>query len=408
MSIRSYKFRIYPTQEQKVLLAKTFGSVRYIYNKTLAIKTEVYQANKKSISVYELDKNIKIWKKEEETIWLKEVNSQALQSSLRNLDSAFTKFFQKECDYPRQKKKKSLQSFTNPQRTKVDFESGKVFIPKFLEGIKTIFHRQFEGQIKSSTVSRVSSGKYFISINVETGVEEVPIIPAKIESTIGIDLGIKTYATLSDGKKFENPKILKKKIKKLKRLSRQYSKKKKGSNNKEKLRIKRAKQHENVANTRKDFLHKLSRELVDNQDYQSFAIEDLAVANMLKNRKLSQAITDCSWGTFRQFLTYKANRAGKEVRVIGRFDPSSKMCSCGKINYDLKLKDREWSCSCGLKHDRDILAANNIRNFAFIQQNTQNDQVRPERPKHSRKRKTLLEIPVTKSLKEEIINYNLR
>lgn len=401
MKFRSYKFRIYPTQKQKVLLAKTFGCTRFIYNKMLELKTETFQKEKKSLSVYTLDKKITSLKQEDETKWLKDVNSQALQSSLRNLDAAFTRFFKKESGYPQKKKKKGRQSFQNPQQTRVNFDLGKVFIPKFSEGIKTIFHRKFEGRVKSSTVSLTPTGKYYISINVEEAGDEVEIQPAKIESTIGIDLGVKTYITLSDGKKFKNPKLLKRKIKKLKSLHRRHSKKKKGSHNREKARVLLSKQYEKVTNSRKDFLHKLSRKLVDNQDYQSFAIENLAVSSMVKNRKLSQAIQDCSWRTFIQFLTYKANRAGKEVRVIGRFEPSSKMCSCGKINEELTLKDREWTCSCGAFHDRDVLAANNIRKFSFLKQDTRNDQVRPGRPKLSRKRKKLLETPVTESMKEE-------
>ncbi len=404
LKIRSYKFRIYPTETQKVLLAKTFGSVRYIYNRMLAIKSELYKTEKKNISVYALDKQISLLKQAQETQWLKEVNSQSLQSSLRNLDSAYTRFFRQKKGFPKFKSKFGLQSFQNPQNTKVDFIAGKLIIQKFTEGIKTVFHRQFEGKVKTSTISKTKTGKYFVSIVVEECMEEIPIQPVKVETCIGIDLGIKTYATLSNGQKFENPKFLAKKLKRLKRLSRQHSKKKKGSKNREKSRKKLARQHERVADSRKDFIHKITSKLVENQDYQSFAIEDLGVQNMQQkgDRSLSRVIGDCSWGTFRQFLTYKAQRAGKEVRVIGRFEPSSKMCSCGKINQELSLKDREWTCACGATHDRDILAANNIRDFAFCEQNTRNDQVRPERPKRSRKRKTLLEIPVRGSTKEEI------
>lgn len=402
MKLRSYKFRIYPTEGQKELLAKTFGSVRFIYNRMLAIKSETYKTEKKTISVYALDKQISLLKQADETQWLKEVNSQALQSSLRNLDQAYTRFFREKKGFPTFKSKFDKQSFQNPQSTRVDFEAGKLFIPKFGEGIKAVFHRRFEGTIKTSTISKSKSGKYFVSINVETRGDEIPVIPAEINSCVGIDLGIKTYATLSDGQKFENPKFLTKKLKRLKRMNRRHSKKKKGSKNREKSRQRLARQHERVADSRKDFIHKLTSKLVENQDHQSFAIEDLSVQNMVKNRKLACAISDCAWGTFREILTYKAQRAGKEVKVIGRFEPSSKMCSCGKINQDLKLKDREWTCcACGTTHDRDVLAANNIRDFAFCEQNTRNDQVRPERPKHSRKRKTPVETSVRKSLKQE-------
>ena len=404
MKIRSYKFRIYPTQTQKVLLAKTFGSVRFVYNRILAIKEAAYEKDKKSLSISKLDSEIKILKTKEETKWLREVNSQSLQSSLRNLDAAYTGFFRKTNGFPKFKSKFDNQRFQNPQRTSVNFEEGKVFIPKFTEGIKTVFHRYFEGKIKTSTVSRSRTGKYFISFVVEGGGEEPPIQSPKIESCIGIDLGVKTYATLSSGEKFENPKFLKNKLKRLKRLSRQHSKKKKGSKNREKSRQKLARQHERVSNTREDFIHKLTSSLVENQDYQSFAIEDLSVTDMIKNgtKRLSQAIGDCAWRTFRELLTYKAQRAGKSVLVIGRFEPSSKLCTCGQINQELSLKDRNWVCSCGATHDRDLLAAKNIRDFAFSRETTKNDCVRPERPKLLRKKKTPVEIPVTGSLKQEV------
>lgn len=403
MKVRSYKYRIYPTETQKILLAKTFGSVRFIYNRMLAIKSEAYKVEKKNISVYTLDKEISILKQTEETKWLSEVNSQSLQGSLRNLDMAYTKFFKEKRGFPKFKSKFGNQSFQNPQQTKVDFDAGKLFIPKFREGIKTVFHRQFTGRIKTSIVTKTKTGKYFVSITVEEDGDEIPIQSAQIETCIGIDLGIKTYATLSNGEKFENPRFLQKKLKRLKRLQRQHSKKKKDSKNREKARQKLAKAHEGVVNSRKDFIHQTTSKLVKNQDYQSFAIEDLNVAGMVMNSRFSRAISDCAWGMFRETLTYKAQRAGKEVRVIGRFEPSSKMCSCGKINQNLKIKDREWTCcSCGVTHDRDILAANNIRDFAFCKQDTTNDQVRPEQPKRSRKRKKLLEIPVWGSSKEEV------
>ena len=389
-------------------MGKTFGSVRFIYNKMLAMKTEAYKAEKKSLSIFKLSAEISALKAAEETKWLSEVNSQSLQSSLRNLDMAYTRFFREEKGFPKFKSKFGDQSFQNPQLTNVDFNAGKLFIPKFREGIKTVFHRKFEGKIKTSTVSKSKTGKYFVSIVVEESGEELPIQSSIIESCVGIDLGVKTYATLSNGEKFENPKFLAKKLKRLKRLSRQHSKKKKGSKNQEKSRQKLARQHERVADSRKDFIHKITSKLVENQDYQSFAIEDLAVQNMKQkgNKSLSRAIGDCAWGAFREFLTYKALRAGKEVRVIGRFEPSSKMCSCGKINQELKLKDRKWTCcACGATHDRDVLAANNIRDFAFFEQNTRNDQVRLEKSEHSRKRKTLLEIPITESMKEETKSF---
>ncbi len=374
MIFKSYKFRLYPTKEQEILLSKTFGCVRFIYNWGLALKSKYYQENKKGISIFEIDKKIVELKNSEETKWLKEVNSQSLQQSLKHLDSAFTKFFKEKKGYPKFKSKYDKQSFCNPQNTEIDFENNLIWIPKFKKSIKCIFHRQFEGKVKSSTVSKSKSGKYFISILVEVNEELSNKQEPQENLTLGIDLGIKTYATFSNGIKIENPKHLKKKIKKLKRIQKQHSRKKKNSKNREKSRIKLVKIYEKVTNSRQDFLHKLTSSIIKNQDYTSFAIEDLNISGMIKNHKLAQHIQDCAWGTFRQFLEYKASWGGKNVLVVGRFEPSSKMCSCGWMNKELKLKDRFWICnSCGITHDRDILASNNIKRFAFCKQDTKKD-----------------------------------
>jgi len=369
--LRAYKYRIYPTKEQEVLLAKTFGCVRYVFNKALKIKTSIYETEKKGISVFDITNQMVEWKEQEETKWLKEVNSQALQMSLRNLDMAFTKFFREKKGYPKFKNKYDKQSFTNPQSTKLDLEKSLVFIPKFKKGIKIVCHRKFDGKIKSSTVSKTPTGKYFISILVEEDIN-LPQLPVKDENKcIGIDLGIKDFAVLSDGTKIENPKFLKKNLKKLARAQRKLSKKKKGSKNREKQKKKVARIHENVTNCRKDFLHKTTSSLAKNQSYTSIAIEDLDIKEMIKNRKLSRSISDVGWGYFKQFLTYKCAWYGKNLITIGRFEPSSRLCECGYYNHNLTLKDRVWACpECNKTHDRDVLAANNIKKFAFREQNT--------------------------------------
>ena len=379
--LKAFKYRMYPTDDQKVLLAKTFGCVRVVYNKSLELKTALYQTEKKGISTFELINRMAKWKQEPEYEWLKGVNSQALQGSIQNLDVAFTNFFRKTAKFPNFKSKSNHQSFRNAQNTTVDWENGTVRIPKFKPGIKTVLHRKFEGEIRNSTVSRDKSGRYFISILVEDGLE-APYLPEPCEeTTLGIDLGLKHFAVFSDETKIENPRFMKKGLKSLAKCQRRHSRKKKGSNNRAKARRKLAKAHAKVADQRKDFLHKITSDIVKNQDYTGVAVEDLAVKDMMKRkpedkkgrrkqRDLSRSISDVGWGMFREMLKYKYEWNGKNFHVIGRFDPSSRLCPCGFYNHKLELEDRRWSCpSCGTDHDRDILAANNIKRFAFREQN---------------------------------------
>lgn len=380
MEYKAYKYRIYPTKEQEILLAKTFGCARFVYNRGLAMKMALYQDEKKGISVFNLMKEMAKWKDREETAWLKEVNSQVLQASLVNLDRAYTNFFRKRAAFPKFKSKfDSNQSFCNPQSTLVEWEENRIYIPKFKDGIKAVLHRKFEGKIKSSTISKTPSGKYFISILVETDTESPKPKKPRENKTLGIDLGIKDFATFSDGTVINNPRHFRKKQKALKRAQRKLSRKKKGSKNRDKQRKKVAVLHEKVTNARKDFLHKVTHSIVENQGFSSIAIEDLNVAEMLrtgKKNKLSRSISDAGWGMFRQFLTYKCEREGKNLLVIGRFDPSSKLCTCGHLNNNLSLKEREWECpSCHTHHRRDELAAQNIKRFAFCTQNTRKDSV---------------------------------
>lgn len=380
MKLSAFKYRLYPTHAQKVLLDKTMGCCRFVYNRALAKKIALYQTEKKTLSMFTLSKELPELKKTTETEWLSEVNAQALQQSLRHLDAAYTRFFREKKGFPKFKSKGNRESFSNPQKTVVDFKSGKISFPKFGEGIPAVLHRKFVGKVKTSTVSRTPTGKYFISVLVELeGDHPIPNEPTE-EKTLGIDLGIKTYATLSDGTKIENPKFLAKKLKYLRRQQRRLSRKVKGSANRGKQRQRVAVLHEKVTNTRNDFLHKLTHTLVENQDHESFAVEDLSVQKLQKG-KLARHIGDAAWGTFRTMLEYKAIRKGKTVLVIGRFEPSSRLCTCGVINRSLKLSDREWTCdSCGAKHDRDVLAANNIRRLAFCKQDTSKPSVGRDTP----------------------------
>lgn len=370
MKYRAYKYRLYPNEEQKVLIAKHLGSCRFIYNYALDKKVRAYQTDKTNLSRFDIQADLPNMKKSEEYCWLKEVNSLSLQASLANLDSAYTKFFREHKGFPRFKSKKdSKQSFSIPQNTKVDFENGRVFIPKFKNGIKAKLHRSFEGIVKSSTISRTATDKYFISILVEVNEPDVPMKPICENKAVGIDLGIKTFAVLSDGTEIPNPKYLKQSLDKVKKLQRSLSHKTKGSKNRDKARRKLALVHEQVTNRRNDFLHKVTSYLVRN--YDAICLEDLNVKGMVKNHHLAQALEDIAIGAFNTLLEYKAKERGVNILRIGRFEPSSKMCTCGYINHNLKLAMREWICpECGLIHDRDLLAANNIKRFAFRNINT--------------------------------------
>lgn len=353
--LKAFKYRIYPNKAQAELINKHIGSARFVYNLALECKQMAWAGNRVNLSCFDLVKQLPALKTE--CVWLKEINSQSLQQSIVNLDTAFTKFFKGQTDFPNFKKKKSRQSFNVPQN--VIIEGGKIIIPKFKKGINIILHREIKGEIRQATISRTPTGKYFASILVDNK-KELPNKKAiKEKTSVGIDLGIKTFLVSSDGKEFDNPKFLKKSLSRLKYVQRKYSKKK---GKRTKYRLQRI--HEIIANQRKDFLHKTSIELINNHD--TICIEDLNIKGMVKNSKLSQSITDVSWGEFVRQLEYKAEWYGKNIIRIGRFEPSSKTCSCcGSINKELTLQDREWTCVCGKVLNRDKNAAINIKNFAL-------------------------------------------
>lgn len=363
---KAYKYRIFPNQEQVELLEKHFGSVRWIFNWGLEKKIKAYQKDKKRLTCFDLINELTKLKKEKDFEWLNEVNSQSLQASLRNLDNAFTNFFRKQNKFPNFKSKKhNKNSFQIPQYLKL---SDKLNIPK-IKGIKIKQHRKLEGKIKTATISKTTTGKYYISILIEQNKNLPKKDKVKDRTTIGIDLGIKTFATMSDSRKIDNPKHLKKSERKLKRQQRWLSRKVKGSKNRNKQRTKVALLHEKITNQRSDFLHKISHQLTNEKQIGSIAIEDLNVKGMVKNHCLAKVISDVAWSEFRRQLVYKCDWYGKNLLIIGRFEASSKTCSCGVVNQCLKLSDREWTCKeCGTKHDRDILAANNIKKFALIPQ----------------------------------------
>lgn len=330
------------------------------------MKAAAWIERKENLSRFNLSSHLPSWKNDSATEWLKEVNSQSLQAALANLDAAYVKFFRLKKGFPKFKSKRHRQSFQVPQRGKVGADWIK--IPK-VGKIRAIISRATVGTIKTITISRTPTGKYFAAVLCDDGSELPAKLPITEVSTIGIDLGIKDFAVLSTGERIANPGHLKKSLKALRRRCRILSRRKNGGKNRDKARQKVARTHEKVANQRKDFLHKVTTRLVRDNQTNTFAIEDLAVSNMMQNRRFARSISDVGWGEFRRQLEYKADKAGKNVLVIGRFEPSSKSCSCGIVNKELKLKDRVWSCSCGLTHDRDLLAANNIKSFALHPQN---------------------------------------
>ena len=354
--LKAFKYRLSPTIEQSTLLNKHIGASRFVYNLALECKQMAWAGNKVNLSCFTLHSQLKDLKTECE--WLKEINSQSLQQSITNLDKAYTAFFKGQNNFPKFKKKSNGGSFNIPQN--VFLENGKLIIPKFKKGIDIILHRPIKGVIRQATISKTPTGKYFVSILCETGETIKPKTKIKESTTVGIDLGIKTYIVSSNEQEFDNPKFLRKAQGKLKYVQSKYSKYK-GKRTKQKLAI----LHEKVANQRKDFLHKTSSELINNHD--SIAIEDLAVSNMLKNNKLAQSISDAGWSTFVTMLKYKAEWYGKNILKIGRFEPSSKLhANCGYINKDLSLSDREWVCiKCGEVVSRDVNAAINIKSFAL-------------------------------------------
>lgn len=354
--LKAFRYRLYPTPEQSVLLNKHIGSSRFVYNLALETKQMAWAGNRVNLNCFDLIKQLPDLKKECE--WLKEINSQSLQQPIRNLDNAFTRFFKGQGNFPKFKKKSNGGSFNIPQN--VSLENGKLIIPKFKKGIDITLHRPIKGEIRQATISKTPTGKYFVSILCETGETIKPKATIEENTSVGIDLGIKTFLVTSDGECFDNPKFLRSTLSKLKYTQRKFSKNK-GKRTKHKL----AKLHEKVANQRKDFLHKTSSKLIS--DNQTICIEDLNIKGMLANHKLALSISDCGWSMFVEMLEYKAEWYGKNILKIGRFEPSSKLhANCGYINKDLKLSDREWVCpKCREVVSRDVNASINIKNFAL-------------------------------------------
>lgn len=358
----TYRYRLYPTQSQSVLLDKHFGCVRFVYNYFLDKVMEYYRTNKEAINQKKVKGYLNFYDNlhelpslKEREPWLKEVNSQALVAALKHLDAAYVSFFNKKTKFPAFKLKNDKQTFCIPQYAKI--VGNRLYIPKFREGIKCKQHRLLEGnRIVTATVIKTKTNKYYVSITVEKSIK----LLVKNKNDVGIDLGIKNLAVTSNGEVFDNKHFHKKVESKLKYLQRQASKKVKGSKNFTKAYQKVLKQYEYITNCRKDYLHKISTQLI--RENQTIYIEDLNTSGLLKNKRLYASIKEMAWKSFISMLEYKAKWYGRDLIKIDRFYPSSKTCNhCGYIKQDLTLKDRVWICPrCGKEIDRDYNAAKNI------------------------------------------------
>lgn len=374
--LRAYKYRLYPTPTQEVLLSKTFGCVRWVYNWALAEKNGRYVEAGVGVSVYELQSHLPELKAREDTVWLSEVPAAALQYALHNLDAAYTRFFKGLASFPSFKARGHHDSFQLPQKTTVDFGTQRISLIGFREGIKGCFNRRFEGKVKTTTISRTPTGKVYASVLVDNGVVEPTPPPATEDCALGLDFGLKDLVVASDGQRFANPKTLKRYLRRLQIRQKRMTRKVKGSANRTKARLKVALTHEHIAFIRNDNLHKISSHLVRENQATTLCIEDLSVTSMVtdssRGRAMNRSIMDAGWRELRRQLEYKCRWHGKNLRVIGRWEASSKTCSCcGHINRGLTLDQRTWDCPpCGETHDRDVNAARNIKRMAFCEQNT--------------------------------------
>jgi putative transposase len=354
---RGFKFRFYPTKEQETLLRQTLGCARFVWNYFLDLRQKTWKQENKTLSYYDTAKLLTQLKKQPEYIWLNDVSIIPLRYSIYELDGTYKKFFRGNCGYPNFKKKSGKNSI-GLDSSAFSIKNGKFFIAKNKQPLNIRFHRQLpqNQEIKFFTISLEPSGKWYVSFNLEDASIQ-PLSPT--DNMVGIDLGVSTFATTSNGDKIKSPDLTEE-HKKLKKLQRRLSKKQKGSNNRNKARIRVARQHERITNIRRNFHHQVSRKLIN--ENQVIVLEDLTVSNMVKNRKLSRAISEQGWYQFRSFLEYKCNWYGRELIIINQWYPSSKTCSsCGSIQTKMPLNIREWTCpDCGVHHDRDINAAKNI------------------------------------------------
>lgn len=356
MSDKAYKYRFYPTAEQEQLLAQTFGCVRFVYNHILRWRTDAYYEHKEKINYKIASAKLTQVKKKSEFEWLNDVSCVPLQQCLRNQQSAFKNFFEGRAKYPKFKSKKHKQSaeFT---KSAFKFKDSKIYIAKSIDPLDIKWSRKLPSDPSSITISKDCAGRYFVSCKVVEKKETLPINA----NVVGVDVGIESLLTLSNGKKINNPRHTKKYEKKLAKYQRRLSKKKLGSSNRNKVRIKVARIHAKISDCRSDFLHKTTSKLIN--DNQVVCIETLKVKNMIKNPKLAKHIADASWGEMFKQLEYKAKEAGRELVAIDQFFPSSKRCNeCGFVHDSMPLDVRSWDCpECSTRHNRDHNAAKNIK-----------------------------------------------
>lgn len=354
---RAYKFRFYPTDEQKIILTQTFGCARFAYNWSLRLKTDAYYKEQRRLYYKDLSSMSTDLKKQEEYSWLSEVSSVPVQQALRHLDKAFIGFFENRSSYPKFKKKRNGQS-AKYTRSAFSYRDGRIILAKMKEPLDIRWSRSLpDGAVPSSiTITKDCTNRYSASMLIEENIAQLPAT----DKTIGADLGLKSFVVLSDGETIGNPKFFHKDERNLARAQRQQAKKQLGSKNRDKARLKVARIHARIADRRQDFLHKLSTRLI--RENQTVCVESLSVKNMVKNRKLSKAISDVGWSEFVRQLEYKATWYGRNLVKIDKWYPSSKRCfNCGHILDSLTLDIRSWTCpECHAIHDRDLNAARNI------------------------------------------------
>ena len=356
---RAYRYRFYPTPDQADLLCRTFGCVRYVYNRALAERSRAWTQDKKRVTFAQTCRMLTEWKAEPERAWLREVSNVALQQGLQHLQAAFVNFWGKRASYPQFKSRRKSRASATFTTSGFRWRDGKLWLAKMDAPLDIRWSRPLpEGAEPSTvTVSRDAAGRWFVSLLVEETIEPHPAA----DTAVGIDAGITSLLTLSTGEKIANPRHERRDRKRLAKAQRELSRKQKGSTNWEKARRKVARVHARIADRRADFLHKVTTRLV--RENQALAVEDLNVRNMVKNHSLARAISDASWSEFRRMLEYKADWHGRTVIALDRFYPSSKTCSaCGAIAAKMPLNVREWECrACGAAHDRDVNAAMSIR-----------------------------------------------
>ncbi len=351
----AYRFRVYPTPAQAALLARTFGCVRVVYNRARAAREEAWSARKEWAGFVQTNAMLTAWKKLPELAWLNEVSSVPLQQALRHLDMAYRNFFRKTARYPGFRRKDGSQSaeFT---KSAFNWKPGVLKLAKMAEPLAVVWSRPLPSPPSTVTVTREADGRWFVSCRVVVGVDA----PAPANEAVGVDLGLTHFATLSTGEKIDNPRHLAQRQKRIARLQRTLARKKRGSSNRRKARLRLARALSRVRDARRDFLHKLSSRLV--RENQTVCLETLSVKGMLRAKRHSRSIADAGWGEFVRMVEYKARWYWRKVVRIGRFHPSTKTCGeCGTTGHALSLSDREWTCpDCGIRHDRDVNAARNI------------------------------------------------